>query len=861
MDGLLFLGLIVLAVVLVLTWRRTTETMDKINQDVGLLSQRIDYLRRLIEKGEAGTGATQDRKPPAPPMPGMTVSPPPGVHPGAMPARSDSPVTPPFPPPMPPPLPVRDRPPVPYPAQVPDDFMKIEISDADQQEAAGRTQAIVDSVSTILRKMFNWLLVNEEFRPKGVTAEYAIATTWLLRVGILGLVGAASYFLRWSIEQNLIGPEARVGLCMLAGAAMIVAGLRMPGNKYSIMGQGFIGGGLLILYFSGYAAGPLYHIFGPQLSTPVAFALMICVTVAAGTIAVRTDSLLTAVIGLAGGFATPVLIRTAHPNLPVFYSYMLLLVVGMLAVSRSRQWRILNYLGFMATYVLFYASKTVYTIVDFPVAMAFLSAFFVMHSAIVYMHNVSRGNRSTVLEVLHLVANAVLFSWFGYWLIKDAYGGRYPAVMSIGLAAFYIAHVLFFLRRRLDDRKLLTTLIALAALFVTWTMPLLFEKESLTISLALLALAFLWIGRRIGSSFVVDLAYLIYLVVFVKLVGLDLMDNFGRHGGEQAPIAEYWRQMLTRLVRFGISIASVAVGFVLLRDDEAARPDDHTVSKENDLPHDLDRSMVRSAFFWFAALFAFLFAQLEISAMFTYWKPMRMPALTLVWCVAAGYFLWLYARGTVKSGVLLGAAIAFCSIAILKLFSFDLASWNFSERFVYGGEYAPVHVWARLVDFWALFLLCSVGWFTLHSRRAGKGASGFFGYAALLLLFAYSTFELNTFLSIRKPEMQAAGISMLWALFAIGFIGSGIWKNSSALRYLGLALFSLVVMKVIFVDLRHIQTIYKVVACMAVGLLLLAGAFAYIRAERKFHPGSGDRHDHDGIGDRASPDGVPADEP
>ena len=93
-------------------------------------------------------------------------------------------------------------------------------------------------------------------------------------------------------------------------------------------------------------------------------------SVAAGVLAVCTDSLLIALIGIAGGYATPVLLRTPTPNLPVFYSYILLLSVGILGVARARQWRLLNYVGFVCTYVLFVGSIVeVYERADFALAI------------------------------------------------------------------------------------------------------------------------------------------------------------------------------------------------------------------------------------------------------------------------------------------------------------------------------------------------------------------------------------------------------------------------------------------------------------------------------------------------------------
>ena len=60
----------------------------------------------------------------------------------------------------------------------------------------------------------------------------------------------------------------------------------------------------------------------------------------------------------------------------------------------------------------------------------------------------------------------------------------------------------------------MVSFISLAGLFVTISLPIIMEKESLTISLSLLALAFLWLSTKMNSQFIKALSYAIYLWVF-----------------------------------------------------------------------------------------------------------------------------------------------------------------------------------------------------------------------------------------------------------------------------------------------------------------------------------------------------------
>lgn len=690
---------------------------------------------------------------------------------------------------------------------------------------------LLETTITKLKKIWSWLLVGEEKKPSDVTAEYAIATTWLMRVGIVILVTGIGFFLKWSFDNNIIGPMGRVAIAMSAGIFMVCWGMKLLGKKYHILGQGFLGGGFLTLYFSVYSAGIIYNL----IPISMAFTLMILVTLVAGSIAVKVDSLLIAIIGIAGGYVTPILLAPAVTSLPVLYSYILLLGVGILGIAKYKKWYLLNYLGFVCTYILFFRSLWEYRLADFPVAITFLSIFFVIHSMIAYIHNVIKKSPSTSLEIVHLVANAVIFSGTSYHLIMGAYGGKYPAIMTLALASFYLIHLFFFIKRRNVNRNMQVTLIALAAAFTGLTLPIIFEKESLTIAVSLLAFIFLWVGRKVRSNFLENLAYLLYMIVFVRILGMDMRNNFDVRPDRALPMAEYWGQMLDRLWIFGVSIGSIAGAFFLQRL-RMENTDDPVVLPANDTVRLLDRNVSTTIFHWLAILFGFWFVYLETNTMFVYFELLRLPVLTVLWCVMAGYFLWRYVATGCRSKAMFVAMCIFMIVAVVKLFVFDLASWSFGGSLLYDIPYHFMDASLRFMGFGSLLACILVIWLVLKRNRLEetRTISHAFGYSALVLFFLYATFEINSLLFWCLPDFQAGGISVLWATFAIAFVSVGIWKTVRTLRYAGLILFAIVAGKIIFWDMEDMLVIYKVLAFMGVGITLLLGSFAYLYASKKF---------------------------
>ncbi len=804
--------------------------VQSFNGDIFNLQARLDDLKREIEalvrlaRGEQRPAPETEPQPMPPaerPAPAAQTLGVPAARPPIEPAAG-APV-------VPPPLPIQTQ------AQMAE-APPAALAPEPEQAAASKPPAPEtpapepeSSAGKILGRIWSWILVGEEHRQAGMSREFAVATTWLTRIGIILVVTCVGYFLTWSIQHGLIGPMGRVALAIVFGLALLLGGLRMINRRWNIMGQAFLGGGLATLYFSMFAAGPLYNL----LPTPAVFALMIAITLTAGLLAIRTRSMLVAIFGIIGGFCTPILLRTAHPQLPVFYAYLLLLNLGILGIAHFRQWRLLNYLGFLFTYALFFASLAQYQRADFPVAITFLALFFATQSLLIIVDNIRRGVPTTVLEIIHLILNAAVFSSGAYHLIRDAFGRPYPALLTLALAVFYILQAARFLQRRRQDRPLLLTLIALAGFFTALTLPLVLEKESLTISWSLLAFMFVWLGLRLGSNFLRQLGYLMFGILFGRLAFFDLPGHYEVMPTAATPWAAYVQAMLNRLLTFGTAILATAAAFWMERRqairERAGGAAPGVVEPANDLPNLLPASLSAPALFWGALLTVFAFLQLELYALLTYYPPLRPATATLLCCGLAGYFLCRHAA-TRRPLPLAGLGILL-AIVIAKILGPDLVTWGFGDDLYFRAAYLPASILTRWLDFAALLGLLFAAWALLGRRAA---APQVFGYTGLALLFLFATLEINTLLHYKLSTFQAGGISTLWALFAAAFIAGGIWQGVRPLRFSGLILFAVIVLKVFFADLRDMEVIYKALAALAVGALLLAGAFAYLRAGRQF---------------------------
>lgn len=162
--------------------------------------------------------------------------------------------------------------------------------------------------------------------------------------GGFALAIAGIFLVRFSIEAGLLTPAVRVALSFVFGLALLAAAeaafrfedrVRDPRVR-----QALAGAGLATLYGAFYLAGTTYGLIGAG----AAFLGLASVTGGAIALSFRFG-LPSAVIGLVGGFAAPLLVDSDSANVPLL-SFYLALITGGLAWSGQAQGR--PWLGYAA---------------------------------------------------------------------------------------------------------------------------------------------------------------------------------------------------------------------------------------------------------------------------------------------------------------------------------------------------------------------------------------------------------------------------------------------------------------------------------------------------------------------------------
>jgi uncharacterized membrane protein len=179
--------------------------------------------------------------------------------------------------------------------------------------------------------------------------EERLGARWAVWVGGIALALGGVFLVRYAVEQDLIGPLARVVLGLLLAALLLGAGewLRRIDRKDGFAGlpaahvpSVLAAAGTMTAFGSLYAAYELYHLLSPG----AAFVLLALTGIATVFAALLHGPAL-AVLGFAGAAATPLLVTSSDPN--AYGVAFLIVAVGAsaLAVARLKRWRLLALLA------------------------------------------------------------------------------------------------------------------------------------------------------------------------------------------------------------------------------------------------------------------------------------------------------------------------------------------------------------------------------------------------------------------------------------------------------------------------------------------------------------------------------------
>ena len=633
--------------------------------------------------------------------------------------------------------------------------------------------------------------------------EWLLGGNWLARIGIVALVFGVAFFISLAIDRGWLGETARVLLGVAAGLAFIAAGEYFR-RRYGVWAQTVTGGGIAILYLAVYGAFALYGL----ISTELAFGAFALITLAGALLSLRHEAMGVAVLSIFGGFATPLLLQEKLPEQVWLLVYVLVLDLGVLALAAFRNWRWFTLLGWAGSLVLF-AFWHFELEPSTAMAQTGITAIFLVFAGATVVFHLVRRQTAGIADLALVTLNAAAYFGISYALMEDEFRD-WMGGFTACVAAFYVLLAAACRLREPEQPRLTLFSVGLAVVFAVLAVPIQFGGPWVSFAWAVEGLVLIWLSFALQMR---ELRWAGYLMFVVSALWLLLRDTPNALDEDFTP---FLNQYMTSYAG-AIVIPALAAYLLHLRRSDLGPGEEKAVAW----------MVLRVAIFAAAAI------------------PVQVDGIwvAVAWAVESLAALALSARlGIVE---LRWFGYGLLGAMLIRLF------WLDTPR-VDPETFRPVANWRFLAFAAGIVALYAAGWMRLRNR-VGAGPSPDdavtvemwdqrAAFPALLALANIATLWLfsaeilasadsDLFDLSRDAEenVSSLGLSLLWALYAAVLIVLGVVRRWRWVRVAGLALLAVPVIKLFAYDSRTLEQEYRVIAFIALGLILLAGGLLYQR--------------------------------
>ncbi len=633
--------------------------------------------------------------------------------------------------------------------------------------------------------------------------EQRIGARWATWVGIVAILFAVSFFLKWAFDNNYLGPGARVILGLVAGLLMLAAGLVLHRRQdVPYLSEGLSGGGLGILYLSLYGAHALYDLLGPGPT----FTAMFAVTVLGALVSVVTGRQSTAVLAVLGGLLTPVLITVEQPDERKLFTYLLVLDILVLGIARYRTWPSLNRLAWGGTALLVAGMLLRELDPAYPLSrLLLLSALFLLFVAVPLLRERAARLRYAEIDLLLVVANAAGYFWAVYTTLEP-WRPNVEGPYALALAVLYRLVSADYASRVRDDEATVVVHEGVAWTFLTIAIPLALDGRWVTLAWAVQGLMLLWVASRVITPVASWGGLAALLLAAARVV---VFDRFWYP--DSVPV---WN--LTYLIHLLVVVA-LACGGILAGRIRPERLGGFTAEG------------ARSTLWLVAAL---------VLAVLFWREPSGLWPATLLTAELAALG-WL-ARVSRAPAFLIAAPLVGAIVLARVLGADDLQARLAAESLITGPLISRIAACAALAVAGAGVARSSAA---PQAPAVGQVLSGAAGIALLYVLSAqwilFQNVALREARDLRQFDMAGqirwqthVGLSVLWTLYAAAALGWGFIRSAPAIRYAALLLFGITVGKVFVFDIAAVKTVYRILSFLVLAVVLLGVSALYQKVRK-----------------------------
>ena len=648
------------------------------------------------------------------------------------------------------------------------------------------------------------------------------------KIGIAVLVFGIGFFVKYAIDKDWINEYGRVAIGICCG--IILVGLAHYLRKnYRSFSSVLAGGGIAVFYFTIALAFHQYSIIG---QTP-AFILLIVITAFAVVLALLYNKLELAVIAAVGGFLTPFLVSTGNGNYIILFSYLIILNIGLLALSWFKKWQLINILSFFFTVIIYggwmvkvflFQSKTP----PYANALLFASAFYLIFLGMNIIHNIRRQKIFKAFDFFILLLINATYYAAGMVILSDWKNGDYKGLFTIGIGVLNFMLAFYFFKRQKADKNLLYLLIGLTLTFLSLSAPVQLQGHSITLFWCAETVLLFWLYQRSQiklfklSSFIISA-----LMIISLLMDWQLANNSRAY--TLPVIFTGLKGIITNLV----VITSFMVYYLLLRKEEKGSLYLLGISNKT-----------VSAIFITSAV-----TLLYITCFFgsnLYFGKQSVYTLPNIYHQLLSNLFALILVTFVLPKIDNKKVVWLQIVAVIVCFIFYCGCGNLIvmlRNAVLDGQYGKPHLVMHWISDITLLLLLFKGIQIVRQNFIGLQSSiVFLGCAFSFMLVYVFSFEamqlyISLFANVLKPDIlehqyTKAGLTILWGISSFGMMWLGMKHRYKPLRIISLSLFAMTLIKLFLFDIRNIGEGGKIAAFILLGGLLLTVSFMYQRLKK-----------------------------
>jgi uncharacterized membrane protein len=685
--------------------------------------------------------------------------------------------------------------------------------------------------------------LQNQSQKQSLSFEEKIGARWFSIIGIVVLVLGVAIGVKYAIDKDLINETTRLVLGYLAGGIILSLALIYK-KKYEVFSAILLSGAMAIMYFTTYVGYSHYHFY----SAPVAFCIMALFTGFTVFAANVYNYEVIALIGLVGGYAAPMLLSSGRGEIQYMFGFMLILNLGILALSFKKYWKFVNHVAYALTWLIFsfWMASSYDSEIYLGRTMFFATAFYLIFYMSFISYKIFRNKSFSAWDIILVLSNSLIYFGIGYNALDHKYYEDYLGLFCVLNAVFHLGFALLCKKKEVSDKTIFYFIIAMVISFITMAIPVQMDGNYVTLIWLCEMVVLMWMSKKTNVNTYKYLSYGLSLLAFCSLC--HDWSNYAYFSGNTDTTLAFSpftnRYFLTSIIGTGV------FGFVWF----------------------INKQMLNSTFSKISNVFIIIFGLIicymtfgnEIMQYFNIqyklsetkhigdygyeWNDFDSSwnSYSAIWMINYSMVFfsvlgWLSIKKFTNKTfayiswilnllmLLIGVSVGFAIISDLKMdaihdYSYTvITTWNYNARYlfvpfvelmifmIYQYRNAEILKKIRPINFW-LFHIAILG----------------------LLSNELSHIVTMTHLDDYKHYSKVAykmGYTVLWGIYSMVLITYGILRERKTLRFIAISLFGLTLLKLAG-DAMSMTMGYRLIVFIVIGVILLVVSFMY----QKFKP-------------------------